>query len=91
MLPNTQLKVLNELSQVDEKFIEKVPYMNMVGILRYAADMTRPNIVYVTEQLVRHLQKYSLNHLHVAKHVFSYLKGTADYWLILSGYKNNVI
>ena len=27
----------------------------------------------------------------MAKHMFSYLKGTADYWLILSGYKNNVI
>ena len=79
MLPNTQLKVLNELSSDDKKFMEKVPYINMIGMLRYTADITRPNIVYVIGQLVRHLQKYSLNHLHAAKHVFSYLKRTADY------------
>ena len=59
MLPNTQLKTLNELSQDDKKFIEKVLYMKMMGTLRYVADMTRPNIAYVTGQLVRHLQWYS--------------------------------
>ena len=33
----------------------KVPYMNMIGALRYAADATRPDIAFTTSSLARFL------------------------------------
>ena len=74
-----------------KKFIERILYMNIVGRLQYAVDYIRPDVTYVIGQLARHLQKYGPDYYNMAKHMFSYLKGIADYWLILSGYKNNVI
>jgi hypothetical protein len=71
--------------------MEKISYMNMVGALRYAADSTRPDIAYVTGQLARHLQKYTLEHYNAAKHCFQYLKGTSDYWLVLGGIEHHKI
>ena len=85
MLPNTQLRSVIDQSPEEERAMEKIPYMNMVGALRYAADATRPDIAYVTGQLARHLQKYGLEHYNAAKHCMQYLKGTKELWLVLGG------
>lgn len=72
-------------SEHEKQFMKNVPYMNMIGALRYAADCTRPDIAYPTGQLARYLNEPGVEHLKAAKHVFQYLKGTADYWLTLGG------
>jgi hypothetical protein len=89
MLPGTQLRQITELTSEEVKQMEKIPYMNMVSALRYAADSTRPDIAYVTGQLARHLQKYTLEHYNAAKHCFQYLKGTSNYWLVLGGIEHH--
>ena len=64
---------------------KKLPYMNMVGALRYAADCTRPDISFTTSLLARFLQNPSNEHYNTVKHCFGYLKRTKDYWLTLGG------
>ena len=70
---------MNELLPDNEKFMKRILYINIVGVLQYAVDCIRPDIVYIIGQLARHLQKYRPDYYNVAKHVFSYLKRTADY------------
>lgn len=40
----------------------RLPYMNMVGALRYAADCTRPDITFVTSLLARFLTNPGKEH-----------------------------
>ena len=54
----------------DRTFIKGIPYMNMVGALRYAADCTRPDIAYPTGQLARYLNEPGIQHYNAAKHCF---------------------
>lgn len=72
-------------SQEEKEFMEGIPYMALVGALRYAADSTRPDIAYCTGQLARYLLTPSRQHFEAAKHCFQYLKATSDYWLTLGG------
>ena len=65
--------------------MKDIPYMSMVGALRYAADCTHPDIAFATSQLARHLQSPGSEHLHAVKHCFQYLKTTRDYWVVLRG------
>ena len=81
-----KLSQMGEISHEQQEFMNRTPYMNMVGALQYAADCTRPDIAYVTGQLARHLQKFDLEHLFAAKRVFQYLKGSSDKWLVLGGH-----
>lgn len=78
-------QLLNPASEEDKKSMEDVPYMSLVGGLRYAADCTRPDIAYCTGQLARYLKEPGCEHHNAAKHCYQYLKGTADYWLTLGG------
>ena len=85
MSPGLQLKSTTELAEEEKTIMKDVPYMSMVGALRYAADCTRPDIAFATSQLARHLQSPGPEHLHAVKHCFQYLKTTRDYWLVLGG------
>ena len=69
----------------EQKFMQNIPYMALVGALRYAADSTRPDIAYCTGQLARYLNNPGRDHYEAAKHCFQYLKGTAEHWLTLGG------
>ena len=80
---NTNIKLELTDAEENEPTNEDAPYMNMVGALRYAADCTRPDISYVTSQLARYLNNYKTKHLQAVEHVYRYLKGSADKWLIL--------
>ena len=85
MSPGLQLKSTTELAEEEKTIMKDVPYMSMVGALRYAADCMRPDIAFATSQLARHLQSPGPRHLHAVKHCFQYLKTTRDYWLVLGG------
>ena len=59
--------------------------MNMVGALRYAADCTRPDIIFTCAILARFLQNPSTEHYEALKICYGYLKRTKNYWLTLGG------
>ena len=83
----TGLNLAPTIDQSNEErtYMKGIPYMNMIGALRYAADCTRPDIAYPTGQLARYLNEPGIQHYNAAKHCFQYLKGTAAHWLVLGG------
>ena len=85
MLNGQILVPLTSQSEQDKEFMKTIPYMSLVGSLRYVADCTRPDIAYCTGQLARYLHEPSITHYWAAKHCYQYLKGTADHWLTLGG------
>ena len=60
-------------------------YMSLVGGLRYVADCTRFDTAYCAGQLVQYLNDPGKEHYAAAKQCYLYLKGTANYWLVLGG------
>ena len=86
MVPGTHLTVMDGPQTEAEKHkLKNVPYMNMIGALRYAADATRPDICFTVSYLARFLSNPGSKHVEAVHHCFQYLKGTADYWLELGG------
>ena len=81
---------LDDITTEQHQYMDKTPYMNIVGALRYAANSTQPDIAYVTGQLARHLQKFDNQHYLATKKVFQYLKGSSDTWLVLGGHGQSV-
>lgn len=79
------LKPTTMQSEEEKAFMQTIPYMALVGALRYAADCTRPDIAYCTGQLARYLIAPNREHYNATKHCFQYLKETTDYWLTLGG------
>ena len=76
-------EILKQNPNPDEN--KKLPYMNMVGALRYAADCTRPDISFTCAILARFLQNPSKEHYDAVRICYGYLKRTKDYWLTLGG------
>ena len=62
MRMDVQLSSMGEITHDQQAYMDRTLYMNMIGTLRYAADSTCPDILYVTGQLARHLQKYNSDH-----------------------------
>jgi hypothetical protein len=60
-------------------------YMKLVGILLYAALVTRPDIAFAVQSLGKHLQEASTEHCIAAKRVLRYLKGTRKIGLKYTG------
>jgi hypothetical protein len=58
-----------------------IPYRESIGSLMYALIATRPDITYAVSRLSKFLDKPGLVHWEASRHVFRYLKGTADLWL----------
>ena len=86
VVPGNRLTLLDGPQNNDEKELMKgVPYMNMVGALRYATDCTRPDIAFTISMLARFLANPGIKHMDMVQHCFQYLKGTSDYWLELGG------
>ena len=53
-------------------------YQHLIGSLNWLAISTRPDISTVVNLLAKYMSKPSLGHIHAAKHVIKYLKGTQD-------------
>ena len=86
VVPGNKLTLLNGPQNNEEKEPMKgVPYMNMVGALRYVANCTGPDIAFTTSMLARFLANPGIKHTDAVQHCFQYLKGTSDYWLELGG------
>ena len=62
-----------------EALADSKEYSSIVGGLMFAACVTRPDIMCAASQLSQFMAKPSSKHLHAAKRVLRYLKGTSLY------------
>ena len=72
-------------SELQQDVVAIRHYMSLVGGLRYVADCTRFDTAYCAGQLARYLNDPGEEHYAAAKQCYLYLKGTANYWLVLGG------
>ncbi|EJC97318.1 uncharacterized protein FOMMEDRAFT_100104, partial [Fomitiporia mediterranea MF3/22] len=68
-----------------------IPYMNMVGTLRYIADCTQPDIAFATNQLAKYLNDPGMEHYLALKHCYMYLKTTSNVWLQLGSTNQSIL
>ncbi|KAF7491368.1 Retrovirus-related Pol polyprotein from transposon TNT 1-94 [Sarcoptes scabiei] len=61
------------------------PYRQAIGALLYLSCRTRPDISYSVSLLSRFIEKPTLIHVKMVKHLWRYLKGTIDYGITLGG------
>jgi len=79
MLPTQKLSSDQSPKTDDEKAqMKNIPYINAVGSLMYLATMTRPDIAFAVGVLARFNSNPGPIHWKAVKHLFRYLKGTAD-------------
>lgn len=74
-------KLTSEMSPTDEfekQEMAKVPYMQAVGCLLFASQITRPDISYAVNVLSRFNVNPGKSHWAAVKRVMRYLKGTID-------------
>lgn len=60
-------------------------YPAMVGSIMYAATIAGPDIAYATGLLARTASKWNKTHVHAARHLLRYLRGTTDLCLTFDG------
>ncbi|GBE85559.1 hypothetical protein SCP_0800760 [Sparassis crispa] len=65
------------------------PYLEALGALQYVSVATRPDITFTVGQLAQFSRNPGIMHWNALKHVYQYLKGTADLWLVLGGSEDN--
>ena len=58
--------------------VKHIDYPGMVGALMYAATITRPDIAHAAGLLARTASKWNKDHVHAARHLLRYLRGTSD-------------
>ena len=83
----TPLSPGSELSNIvpsleEQAEMRSIPYLSAVGALQYLATMTRPDIAYAVSYLGRFNCNPAPAHWLAVKHLFRYLRGTADYKLV---------
>ena len=71
-------------SEHDEMSDFREPYMSIVGGLLWLANMTRPDIGYISSQLARFLTNPASSHFKAAIRVLLYLRDTAERNLVFS-------
>jgi hypothetical protein len=89
---NTQLSSAQSPSTT-KKFAKmcNIPYHKAVGFLMYASLGTCLDITYAVQTLSHFTTEPRLAHWEAIKHIFCYLKGTKDLWLLYEGKRGNLI
>jgi hypothetical protein len=72
-------------TQEEQDAMNDIPYLSAVGSLQYLAIMTRPDIAHSVAYLARFNSNPGLEHWKALKHLFRYVKGTADHKLTYQG------
>jgi len=62
----------------EHSMVKHIDYPGMVGALMYAATITRPDIAHAAGLLARTASKWNKDHVHAARHLLRYLRGTSD-------------
>jgi len=60
------------------------PYLQAIGSIMYTMLGTRPDIAHAVSTLSHFASHPGTPHIHALKHLFRYLKGTADYGIVYS-------
>lgn len=71
-------------TEADKESMLNVPYMQAIGCLLFAAQVTRPDICYIVNVLSRYGGNPGKAHWEAIKRVMRYLKGTSDKGLVYS-------
>lgn len=74
-------KYSRDMDDDGNKNKEKIPYREAIGSLLFAAQVTRPDIIFSVILLSRYCEKPKLAHWTATKRIMRYLKGTIDYKL----------
>ena len=61
-------------------------YAQIIGILMFMTNCTRPDIAYVVGRLSRYTHNPSIEHWDAISRLLRYLKGTCDFGLSYCGY-----
>ena len=72
-------------TQEEKDLMSQVPYLSAVGSLQYLAMMTRPDIAHSVAYLARFNANPGPEHWKALKHLFRYIKATADHKLTYQG------
>lgn len=59
-----------------------IPFHQAISLLMYTSLGTQPNITFAVSHLSKFLQNPRMVHWLAAKHIFRYLSGTKDHWLV---------
>ena len=68
-----------------------IPYLEAVGSLMYASLGTCPNILFAIQTVLHFSKNPGLMHWDAIKHIFRYLKGTTNLWLMYGMVKDNLV
>ena len=68
------------ISAMDNGFNDvcNADYRAIVGSVMYAATISQPDIAHAAGLLARYASKWNKDHLHVARHLLCYLRGTSE-------------
>ena len=72
-------------TEAERKLMQKIPYRKVVGGLLYLVVNTWPDIAYAVSEVSKYCQDPGLRHWKAVKRILRYLKGTADYGILLGG------
>jgi len=72
-------------TQEEKDIMSEVPYLSAVGSLQYLAIMTQPDIAHSVAYLAHFNSNPGPEHWKALKHLFYYVKGTADHKLTYQG------
>ena len=76
---------MNASNQDEVEFMKKIPYQECVGALLYLSQRTRPDINIAVNHVSRFAKNPGPEHWNAVIRIFSYLKQTKDYSLIIDG------
>lgn len=78
-------------NDADKMLMKDVPYMQAVGCLLFAAQISRPDICFAVNMLSRFSENPGKAHWNAVKRVLRYLKGTIDKGLVYDGKSSEII
>ena len=87
-------KLSNSMSPNDDEskqHMSKIPYMQAIGCLLFAAQISRPDICYAVNLLSRFGTNPGKAHWEAVKRIMRYLKGTIDKGIIYKKQKDDEI
>lgn len=73
-----------------QKEMEKVPYMEAIGRLLFAAQNTRPDISFAVNLLSRFSKNHGKGHWLEVKRILRYLKGTLEMGIVYSKFSEDL-
>jgi hypothetical protein len=70
-------------TEEERDIMDKIPYREVVGALLYLATCTRPDIAYAVGRVCAFTANPGLQHWYAVKRILRYLKGTANWGIVL--------